>query len=272
MISTEDYLYFLDQTLDGMLEIITRLGDDHVNQRLDLPSANSPYAILTHCLGVMDYWAGHVVAGRDVRRDRDAEFRAAGTGADLLDRVHQARRQLKSDLSNLEPFAPPRMTPPGKPSQDKPRRRPAPHLRRTHPAPRPAGKLPRPAARRLGTTRLNHPTGQDTTTARRRCPGAPSIPRQQPGRGRVPPTRQGAREPGHRELVGDVGDDRGAQSDADAPQQPVRVHKVGAAPVMPNRVATIMAAPSWSMPLIELPARPVVPSGAVLAIRWPGMT
>jgi len=83
---------------------------------------------------------------------------------------------------------------------------------------------------------------------------------------------RGAREPGHRELVGDVGDDRGAQSDADAPQQPVRVHKVGAAPVMPNRVATIMAAPSWSMPLIELPARPVVPSGAVLAIRWPGMT
>lgn len=74
MISTEDYLYFLDQTLDGMLEIIARLGDDHVNQRLDLPSVNSPYAILTHCLGVMDYWAAHVVAGRDVRRDRDARI------------------------------------------------------------------------------------------------------------------------------------------------------------------------------------------------------
>jgi len=35
MISTEDYLYFLDQALDDMLEIVTRLGDDHVNRHLD---------------------------------------------------------------------------------------------------------------------------------------------------------------------------------------------------------------------------------------------
>lgn len=91
MISTQDYLYFVDQALDGMVEIITGLGDDLANRRPDLPGANSPYAILTHCLGVMDYWGGHVVAGRDVQRDRDAEFRAAGTVPDLLDRAHRAR-------------------------------------------------------------------------------------------------------------------------------------------------------------------------------------
>jgi len=60
-----------------------------------------------------------IVHRRDVRRDRDAEFRVVGTGADLLDRVHEARRQLEVDLSNLEPFAPPRMTPPGKPNPAK---------------------------------------------------------------------------------------------------------------------------------------------------------
>ncbi|MGI8678221.1 MAG: hypothetical protein ACR2LX_05950 [Jatrophihabitans sp.] len=54
MISTGDYLYFLDRAPDGMLEIITRRGDDLANRRPDLPGANSPYAILTHCLGVMD--------------------------------------------------------------------------------------------------------------------------------------------------------------------------------------------------------------------------
>ncbi len=42
MISTEDYLYFLDQALDGMLEIVTRLGDDHVNRHLDLPAPAPP--------------------------------------------------------------------------------------------------------------------------------------------------------------------------------------------------------------------------------------
>jgi uncharacterized damage-inducible protein DinB len=119
MISTEDYLYFVDQALDGMLEIITRLGDDLANRRPDLPGANSPYAILTHCLGVMDYWAGHVLAGRDVQRDRDAEFRAAGTVADLLDRAHQARRQLEADIAHLDPSAPPRRIPPGKPNPAK---------------------------------------------------------------------------------------------------------------------------------------------------------
>jgi len=34
-----------------MLDIVTRLGDDLANRHLDLPGANSPYAILTHCLG-----------------------------------------------------------------------------------------------------------------------------------------------------------------------------------------------------------------------------
>jgi len=42
MISTEDYLYFRDQALDGMLEIVTRLGDDHVNRHLDLPAPAPP--------------------------------------------------------------------------------------------------------------------------------------------------------------------------------------------------------------------------------------
>jgi len=68
----------------------------------------------------MDYWAGHVVAGRNVQRDRDAEFRAAGTVADLLDRVHQARRQLEADIAHLHPFAAPRWIPPGNPTQPRP--------------------------------------------------------------------------------------------------------------------------------------------------------
>jgi hypothetical protein len=97
----------VDEALDGMVEIVNELGDDLANRRLDVPGANSPYAILTHCLGVMEYWAGHLIAGRRIERDRDAEFRAFGAVADLVDRTTGARRQLETDLEDVEPFAAP---------------------------------------------------------------------------------------------------------------------------------------------------------------------
>jgi Protein of unknown function (DUF664) len=111
VISVEDYLFFVDEALDGMVRIVTELGDELANRRPDLPGSNSPYVVLTHCLGVMEYWGGHVVAGRRVERDRDAEFRAAGSVADLVDRARRARRQLQADVTDLEPFAPPRGQP-----------------------------------------------------------------------------------------------------------------------------------------------------------------
>lgn len=108
MISTEDYLYYVDEALDGMVDIVTELGDELANRRPDLPGANSPFAILTHCLGVMEYWAGHVVAGRTVQRDRPAEFRATGRVADLVNRVRAQRGRFADDVAHVDPFAPPR--------------------------------------------------------------------------------------------------------------------------------------------------------------------
>lgn len=108
MISTEEFLYFVDEALDGMVQIVSGLGDDLANGRPDIPGANSPYAILYHCLGVMEYWAGQVVAGRQVQRDRDAEFRARGPVADLVVRARRARKQLDADIAGLDPAAPPR--------------------------------------------------------------------------------------------------------------------------------------------------------------------
>ncbi|MGH8969257.1 MAG: DUF664 domain-containing protein [Actinomycetes bacterium] len=104
----EDYLTFVDDALDGMVDIVTGLGDDLANRRLDIAGANSPYAVLTHCLGVLEYWGGHVVAGRRIERDRDAEFRSAGSTRGLVERTRQARRQLVADVASCEPLAPPR--------------------------------------------------------------------------------------------------------------------------------------------------------------------
>lgn len=112
MISDMEYLHFVDRALDGMAAILAELGDERANRRPELPGANSPYAIVTHCLGVMEYWAGHLVAGRTVRRDRDAEFTAAGPVNKLLDRIPEAKRQLRADLAAADPDAPLRHDPP----------------------------------------------------------------------------------------------------------------------------------------------------------------
>ena len=79
-ISHEDFLMFIDRALDGMLRIVEELGEERANMRPDLPGANSPYAILTHCIGVCDYWIGTLLGKREVFRDRDAEFRAVAEG------------------------------------------------------------------------------------------------------------------------------------------------------------------------------------------------
>jgi Protein of unknown function (DUF664) len=111
MISIDDFLYYLDEALEGMVQIVGELGDDLANRRPDLPGANSPFAILTHCLGVMEYWGGEIIAGRRIVRDRPAEFRATGRVAELIEDTQRARQRLATDLAALEPFGPPRGQP-----------------------------------------------------------------------------------------------------------------------------------------------------------------
>lgn len=111
VISTEDLLWFVDEALDAMISILETLGDEWANRAPDLDGANSPYAVVTHCLGVLEYWAGYVVAGRSIERDRDAEFVARGDVADLVIRVRRARQQLGRDLDAMDPWAPPRGRP-----------------------------------------------------------------------------------------------------------------------------------------------------------------
>ncbi|WP_436534749.1 mycothiol transferase [Actinoplanes sp. HUAS TT8] len=99
MISTDDYLYFTGRALDGMAAIVAGLGDDLANSRPPLPGANSPFALLTHCVGVVDYWSGTLVAGRVADRDRDAEFVASGPVGPLLAEVAAVRERLAADVA-----------------------------------------------------------------------------------------------------------------------------------------------------------------------------
>ncbi len=105
-ITGEDFLFFADRAVGGMSTILGELGDELANTRPALPGANTPFALLTHCLGVMEYWGGHLVAGRPVRRDRQAEFHAAGPVALLRDGAARALEVLRDDVRASRPGAP----------------------------------------------------------------------------------------------------------------------------------------------------------------------
>ena len=106
-VSTPDYLWFVELALGEMTRIVGELGDELANQRPSLHGANSAYAILTHCLGVMEYWAGATVAGRSIERDRPAEFTAHGDVASLCRRAEEAARRVRDDVSGADSWAAP---------------------------------------------------------------------------------------------------------------------------------------------------------------------
>lgn len=105
MIDRDGYWYFVDRALGGMRGIVAELGDDLANRRPPLPGGNSPYALLHHCVGVVDAWVGGFVAGRPVRRDRAAEFSASGPVDALLARVDAASERFRADLLTADPAA-----------------------------------------------------------------------------------------------------------------------------------------------------------------------
>jgi len=100
-IVANDFLYFMNRALDGMVGIVEKLGDRRVNLRPDFPGANSPYVILYHAVCCTHFWCGAVLAGRRVSRNRDAEFQAKGTVADLQKAVEDLKQQIPKDLEQV---------------------------------------------------------------------------------------------------------------------------------------------------------------------------
>ena len=113
-ISVDTLVSYVERAVDQMAGIVTGLGDDLANRQPHLPGANSPYAILRHCLGVMEFWGGQVLAGRTVTRDRAAEFRASGPVATLIAATAEGKRQFREDAATADPGAPPRGPHPGR--------------------------------------------------------------------------------------------------------------------------------------------------------------
>jgi hypothetical protein len=106
-IAPETVLPFINRALDGMLHIVELLGDARVNQRPAFPNANSPYVILAHCVGLTHNIMGAALAGRPYQRDRDAEFRAHGTVAEIWQAVRELQQQIQEDITHVQGDQPP---------------------------------------------------------------------------------------------------------------------------------------------------------------------
>ncbi len=102
MLQPEDFLAVMNRALDGMCRCVEQLGDERVNQRPDFPDANSPYAILAHCVGLTHYWVGRICTGRPYVRDRDAEFRAQGRVADIVQAVRDLQQHIQDDITKVQ--------------------------------------------------------------------------------------------------------------------------------------------------------------------------
>ena len=92
---------YLRHAFTQMLEVADRLGDEKVNQRPLGPQTNAVAALIIHCCGVTEFWLGHVGSGRASERERESEFDATATVAELHELVGTTLRQLSDDLDRI---------------------------------------------------------------------------------------------------------------------------------------------------------------------------
>jgi uncharacterized damage-inducible protein DinB len=92
---------YVRHAIAQMHDVVDRLDDETVN-RAPFPRTNSVAALVVHCCGVGEFWLGHVGLGRASDRDRDSEFVATATRAELHARLDAAAGGIVGDVEALE--------------------------------------------------------------------------------------------------------------------------------------------------------------------------
>jgi len=94
-ITINEFLLFCDRTIDGFAEAVARLDDDTVNQP-PIVGASSAAQLTIHALAAAIYWCDHEVAGNPTDRNRDSEFTATATVAELQRRCATTKATLRA--------------------------------------------------------------------------------------------------------------------------------------------------------------------------------
>ena len=90
--------------LEGAVACLDGLTESQLNWRPAIDGANSAYALAAHTLGSARAWVLGIACGRDVGRDRPAEFRATGADATRLrNDLAELSREITGALAALDP-------------------------------------------------------------------------------------------------------------------------------------------------------------------------
>ena len=97
------YIERLDYLRNEVKKEIHGMSTEELNWAPLASDTNSACALATHIAGTEGFWIHQVVGGRDVPRDREAEFATRDSSVaeleTLLDRTAQTTRNLLQDIS-----------------------------------------------------------------------------------------------------------------------------------------------------------------------------
>lgn len=85
-----------------MERALDRFDDQTVNRKPHGDGTNSAAALITHACASATFWFEHVGLGRPVERDRDREFEATATTAELWTLLTTTSERLQSLAQDLE--------------------------------------------------------------------------------------------------------------------------------------------------------------------------
>lgn len=88
------FVAVMTEILAGYVAALETLDDRTVNRSPVPGTVNTAFALVTHVHGMAHYWGGAFVAGEDIPRNRDAEFRASGTVAEAHVLIEEVRGRL----------------------------------------------------------------------------------------------------------------------------------------------------------------------------------
>jgi hypothetical protein len=97
----EAYSRQIRSLLERVLASLEGLSEGQLNWRPPIEGANSVYVIAAHTVGNARAWVLGIACGRDMGRDRPAEFRASGLYAALAADARQLSSEIETALGAL---------------------------------------------------------------------------------------------------------------------------------------------------------------------------
>lgn len=102
------------QKFDELVALVGATDDATANRTLPVEGSNSVVQILVHCCGMMRRWISTVNLGREVPRDRDAEFTSSMTLNAVESLANSTRAACQDDLSQTVMQSSPALVPSGR--------------------------------------------------------------------------------------------------------------------------------------------------------------